>query len=190
MRENCTLVPTHELKKLHEQLAEKEFEIERLKAAIPDKTKRDRECITLEDWRMAALYYESQWSNCSYGYNKAVGDLNRQLAEKDAEIDEEQRHACKMAYERDCMSVQLAASQAVNQQLLEKVHLALTVNYSREFADNRAAILQEALALPQDTTALEAMIVKAGEVMRERCIEVIDCEAIRALPGVTMEDLK
>ena len=50
----------------------------------------------------------------------------------------------------------------------------------------------EALALPQDTTALESMIAKAGEVMRERCVEECDeaREAIRALPGVTMEDLK
>jgi hypothetical protein len=54
--------------------------------------------------------------------------------------------------------------------------------------------VKEALALPQDTSALEAMIVKAGEVMRERCFAIghsdsID-ESIRALPGVTMKDLK
>lgn len=36
----------------------------------------------------------------------------------------------------------------------------------------------------------EAVVAKAGEVMRERCIEVIDCEAIRALPAITLDDLK
>lgn len=60
----------------------------------------------------------------------------------------------------------------------------------------------EALAIPQDTSALEAIVQKAGEVMRERCAK--DCEAwesepvshataansIRALTGVTLEDLK
>lgn len=44
-----------------------------------------------------------------------------------------------------------------------------------------------------DTTALEAMIAKAGEVMRERCADStphILCDAtIRALPCVTLEDL-
>ena len=58
------------------------------------------------------------------------------------------------------------------------------------------------LAQPTDTTALEALIAKAGEVMRERCavraIETGDymsvgkhvAGAIRALPGVTLDDLK
>lgn len=50
-----------------------------------------------------------------------------------------------------------------------------------------------------DAAALEALIAKAGGVMRERC--AVECEthynfsdalavAIRTLPGVTMEDLK
>ena len=51
-----------------------------------------------------------------------------------------------------------------------------------------------------DNTALEAMIQKAGEVMRERCACKVDWilapggktqgDAIRALPGVTIGDLK
>ena len=64
------------------------------------------------------------------------------------------------------------------------------------FLDDVAA----ALALPKDITALEAMIQKAGEVMRQRSMKVaFDIEpnangpieaAISALPGVTLEDLK
>ena len=59
----------------------------------------------------------------------------------------------------------------------------------------------EALESAQaDIFVLEAMIAKAGEKMRERCINVAwnnepDCNGpievgIRALPGVTLEDLK
>ena len=63
--------------------------------------------------------------------------------------------------------------------------------------------MRKALALPQDTTALEAMIAKASEVMQERCADACIsfgestdlvfgeefAEEIRALPGVTLEDL-
>lgn len=54
----------------------------------------------------------------------------------------------------------------------------------------------EALATPSDTTALSAIVAKAGEVMRERCLNDIwympipQENAIRAIPGVTMDDLK
>ena len=71
--------------------------------------------------------------------------------------------------------------------------------------------VQEALAPTQDNAALEAMIAKAAEVMRERCVKACTdrsaetdaddfdewdqsnyscAEAIRALSGVTLEDLK
>lgn len=58
------------------------------------------------------------------------------------------------------------------------------------------------LSLPSDTTALSAMIAKAGEVMRGRCENHANYykahslvaqgiyDEIRALPGVTLEDLK
>lgn len=59
--------------------------------------------------------------------------------------------------------------------------------------------VEQALALPADDTALREMIEKAGEVMRERCAKFVkqniysnqtDIEAIRALPGVTLENLQ
>lgn len=70
------------------------------------------------------------------------------------------------------------------------------------------AILQEnyslALSFQPDTSALEAVVKKAGEVMRERCVEYCETrhtellepeirevvEVIRDLPAVTPEDLK
>lgn len=64
----------------------------------------------------------------------------------------------------------------------------------------------ETLSLPTDDTALRELIAKAGEVMRERCERVPDrvpirvgnagiwgvevFKEIRALPGVSLEDLK
>jgi len=57
--------------------------------------------------------------------------------------------------------------------------------------------LSGAISTPSDTSALEAMIAKAGEKMRERVVETILASAhgfpmreIRALPAVTLEDLK
>lgn len=59
----------------------------------------------------------------------------------------------------------------------------------------RLTMLDEALSTPSDTSALEAIVKKAGEVMRDRfrIAEVqgwLDKEFIRALPAVTLEDLK
>ena len=61
--------------------------------------------------------------------------------------------------------------------------------------------LSSALALLDAESQIEAevnlreLITKAGEVMRERCLSLreahlVRSEAIRALPGVTLEDLK
>lgn len=105
---------------------------------------------------------------------------------------------------------QLAASQAREVQLRdalsELVDLVQDIRAGEYAPDSftcQAAIA--ALALPSDTTALEALIAKAGDVAiakaRQACIDLgakgIDyfnytafVEAIRALPGVKLEDLK
>lgn len=104
--------------------------------------------------------------------------------------------------ERDWLRQQLAASQARELQLREAL-----VNTVKLFKGDHSAPLSSevikqqdnALALPSDTTAIETMIQKAGEVMRERCASFAEtsfayrfdnANAIRALPGVTLEDLK
>ena len=53
------------------------------------------------------------------------------------------------------------------------------------------------LDAPSDTSSLEAIVKKAGEVMRERCAsescrshEYDATKAIRTLPAMTLEDLK
>ena len=57
--------------------------------------------------------------------------------------------------------------------------------------------LRAELATQPDDSALEAIVKKAGEVMRERCAsescrshEYDATKAIRTLPAVTLEDLK
>ena len=100
---------------------------------------------------------------------------------------------------------QLAASQAREVQLREAARELRGL--ANHFDNMRIAnVANEALAIPRDTTALEDMVAKAGEVMRERCLSatnqdnytndddkhvVIGCNIeIRAIPGVTLEDLK
>lgn len=105
--------------------------------------------------------------------------------------------------------VELAASQAREQQLREALYDWVRCDLDEEKVDRL-------LALPQDTTALEAMIAKAGEMMRSKAINEVEtyripvgnspagelaCEwtydalkeirdEIRALPGVTLEDMQ
>ena len=97
----------------------------------------------------------------------------------------------------------LAAEQAKNVELLEIAKKGLRHYENRNIAHgtrNPAAIaLDEIAATPSDTSALEAIIERAGEVMREQCADYLDrygevsqrrSEEIRALPAVTLEDLK
>lgn len=154
---------------------------------------------------------DSEW-NPYAEHERTIESLRKQLAEKDAEIKRLNSKLQKQAL--DCIAAdgqafdswqQLAASQLQNKQLREAIRDVCCDPDGNVciglmggcYADKE--VLEEALALPQDTTALESLIAKAGEVMRERC--AVECEthynfsnalaaAIRALPAVTLEDLK
>lgn len=102
--------------------------------------------------------------------------------------------------EIETLRQQLAASQAREAQLREAteclLHLCDIIGAPDGPVLDKA---RQALALPQDTTALEAMVKEAGEVMRVRTVGVClednydlhgYIPSIRALPGVTMEDLQ
>lgn len=118
-----------------------------------------------------------------------------------------------MDTEIEQLKMQLAASQAREVQLRD----ALGNIFEYWNGDTIDAIMLDALehiegitykvlALPQDTTALEVMIAKAGEVMRKRCDNVLEdiCEeyeeeevsaawvsrAIHNLPCVSLEDVQ
>ena len=100
--------------------------------------------------------------------------------------------------ELEQLKLQLAASQAREVQLREALHkLARLGNGAHYGTSDGNRIAQVAIALPQDTSALEAMIAKASEVMRERCADETSkrhefraFDTIRALPGVTLEVIK
>ena len=106
---------------------------------------------------------------------------------------------------------QLAASQG-REVLLRDALKGVPIGYHGRIAGKECVcgqcqsnrIIEETLSLPYDTTALEAMIAKASEVMQERCVDACIsfgestdlvfgeefAEEIRALPGVTLEDLQ
>lgn len=103
----------------------------------------------------------------------------------------------------------LAAEQAKNVELREALESAINGltwwmdNMPQDVTDVDFAeidALQEALAAPSDTSALEAIVKKAGEVMRRWATDqemlkghagpLIVVYAIRALPAVTLDDLK
>lgn len=120
-----------------------------------------------------------------------IETLRQQLAEKSAEAMRFETMFCSVNDDLSKLETQLAAAQAqivgYREALLE---------YRTFFSSILAG--REALDLPTDTSALEATIAKAGEVMRERCAEYVmrnlysnsdDIDAIRALPGVTLGDL-
>ena len=94
----------------------------------------------------------------------------------------------------------LAASQACEQQLKGVFKNLSELDYSGSlWMLNLRAILRELIDLPSDTTALEAIIAKAGEVMRERIVaNLLRCgaladgdylNAIRALPAVALDNV-
>lgn len=104
------------------------------------------------------------------------------------------------------LNKQLAASQAKEKQYLEVLE---RIDGWLEIRNLGGLMPQEKMLLkPSDTSALEAAIAKAGEIIKDRVEKMVrDCmfkigrtspyrdlvhellEEIRAMPGITMEDL-
>ncbi len=144
------------------------------------------------------LHWHTHWVDFEDGTNFYS---EQQLKEAQAEIEQWKANSQENKL--------IAASQAREQQLREALQTYVDEHEECTDPDDWMAmtcsieahhVADEAISLPSDTTALEAMIAKAGEVMRERCVSVttkimtggLDAygNAIRALPGVTLEDLK
>lgn len=170
-----------EIESLRQQLAEKASEIERLKATL----QRRMDDIRLQAERHVSL--EDKYR-----------DMSQQLAASQAE-NESLRRANKECVEYfNEAQKDLAASQAREQQYRRALVIADNAGddewhpYTPEQAKTA---IGKTIALPQDTSALEAMIQKAGEVMRERVMQArgkgqLYPMDLRALPGVTLEDLR
>lgn len=161
----------NEVIQLRQQLTEKDAEIERLKAAIVMRFDHD----TPPQFEQGCSEHEV---------------LDPVTAE----------HCRWFVSEIELLRQQLTASQAREQQLRETLEFFFPDwrNYNPLSWQYKA---KQALSLPSDTTALSAMITKAGEVMRERVFD--ECfrlgilsldgrfmDDIRALPGVTLDDLQ
>lgn len=131
-----------------------------------------------------------------------IENLRRQLAEKDAEILKLNQMYPATAYTVK-IEKQLTASQLREQQLKGAYVLlenfAQSVGGSSSFWEDMNDKLEPASVIanfwPSDTSALEALIRKAGEVMLERCVYAADNpmweteDSIRAIPGVTLDDV-
>lgn len=138
-------------------------------------------------------------------YEETIAELRQQLAAANAEI--ERLKTVPMKYRRMAFNAQLqdenrelekqlAASQAREQPLRDELFAVLV----QDMPDFKARL--KVYAIPADTTAIEALIAKAGEVMREWCRKVafdmayadslaVDVsQTIRAIPAVTIDDLK
>ena len=174
-----------------------------------------------ENWNPADWYQVSPEQLPIFyniAYEAGAASMDAEIADLKRELDNEQArdiHSCHPNCSRvGCVNrrlrAELAAEQAKNvklREVLKKTTVALEHRW--EVIANRAAPVLEgvideahsegiiALATPSDTSALEAIVKKAGEVMRGRCAQSADdnchfstCDSIQLLPAVTLEDLK
>lgn len=138
-------------------------------------------------------------------------EFNAQLQNENTHLQEESDtlrriHAENLAI----LNQQLALAQADNQRLRDAFQTYIDGHEECTDADDWMAMTcsmeahhdaDEAISIPSDTSALEALVQKAGEVMRERCADTVEAQhswitntaasaLIRAQLGVTLEDLK
>ena len=139
---------------------------------------------------------------------KVIFDSNKALYETPLWVKLYSADQLTEAYEagKREQAAELAAEQAKNVGLRDELRRVKAICL-REFGNG--VVNEVVLSTPSDTSALEAMIAKAGEKMREKCVSwlvdnalkqsrdarfrsgiVIAAGEIRALPGVTLEDLK
>lgn len=130
--------------------------------------------------------------------NTIIADMQAELAAARAEIE-------RVTEQKNRMWFELAAEQATNMRLREALEHFFPDWRSYTPLNWRYKAV-EALSTPSDTSALEAYVTKAGEKMRVNCITAAGpedsyqddwirakadaCDAIRALPAVTLADIK
>lgn len=156
--------------------------------------------------RQIAIYQRTAKENGGAAVDAMVAQ--DQIAELRVEIERIQFKLQRAEMESVCAKREAAASQARELQLRDSIirfrnEKALERASSIRATEGYAAMEHAALNAPRYTSALEALIAKAGEVMRSQALlefwcpfgaEVIGTdqvrEKIRALPGVTLEDLQ
>lgn len=209
------------IEELERQLAEKDAEIERLKT-VPMKYRRMAFNAQLQN-ENEELRQQLDTFNSAVEHVTENGKTKRSFSSSEGWA---MVHKDRLL-DLECAEEQLAASQAREAQLreaLESVAKAL-IELKDSFAERGARPetpgkremwdlawssyekLLEVTNQPVNTTALDSLIAKAGEVMRVRCLKGLasssSCftasevhiknlgdKSIRALPGVTIEELK
>ena len=160
---------------------------------VGETIERLREQLSVAASEILAL--RSANKECVEYFNEAQKDL----AVANTEIECLEFSLQRSDMECVCAKREAAASQAREQQLREALVIADNAGDDEWYPytpEQAKTAIGKALALPQDTSALAAVVQKAGEVIRERCVYAADNplwdteDAIRALPGVTLEDLK
>ena len=212
------------IESLRQQLSAAASEILALRKANKECVEYFNECqkdLAEKDAEIARLNleHETAYKLVDYWQKKCAASQ----AGKDAEIERLTSDFDIQQSQLGEMLEKLAASQTRERQLREALKAAAGKfhNYAEYHSmkertrDNiekiernmaLARMCDEALDTPTDTSALEAMIQKAGEVMRERCLSEIDpkyythgllkevvegcCGDLRSLPNVTLEDLR
>lgn len=190
-----------EIESLRQQLATANAEIAHWKNNHATEVRRARILKERTDMPIERVQAYERWC-LDLAENAA---LRQQLDEKDAEI--ERLKTVPMKYRRMAFNAQLqdenrelgkqlAASQLQNTQLQEALGFAEDCWFCEQtLTESVLTKMRHAIALPVDTSTLEALIAKAGEVMRERCMTQavaggIYAFSIRAIPGVTIGDLQ
>lgn len=143
--------------------------------------------------RLERLAYVGEHQFEDSTWKSRCTELRQQLAAQSAEWHKAYELAMLAQYRADKAVTALKA-------VLEAV-VPYRENGEPSMPDAVSIIAAEALSIKSDTSALEAMITKAGEVMRERAAKeaiaygcagrsIQDTEqAIRSLPDVKLEDL-
>lgn len=116
---------------------------------------------------------------------RQLAALRQQLREKDAEI----------AHWKNNHATEVRRARILKERTdmpIERVQA-----YEKWGEDQQQLAASQALTLPADTTALSAIVTKAGEVMQIRAENTATwngqrgtAEAIRALPTITLDDIK
>jgi len=133
------------------------------------------------------------------------GCVNRRLQDELAELRQQVLSSDAQALDH---WQRLASSQAREQQLREaletckKKQIIYECRPAQNYKTYDSDKVDAALAIPQDTSALQSMIAKAGEVMRGSCenhanyyrrnssVAQAIYEEIRNLPAITLDDMK
>ena len=184
-----------------------EYHDEGMGCGLEDRNITDRYEAMRHGWDCAIERCQEAVPEEIYTTPPIMQDLNDQLAESNRQRDEaiavSIKHItiCDERAERDEKSISELKSQLLESQAREAKLREALESYKWQIEGGLICVpngsINEALDTPPDATALNELIAKAGEVMRERCVCAVrgyvhwgqTTKQIRALPDVTLEDL-